>query len=59
MADAFWLAETITDPDLGAFLRWRCRVVESLIGDIRAAIRADAVLSVIPIRGPADGRRLV
>ncbi len=48
MADAFWLAETMTDPDLGAFLRWRCRVVESLIGDIRAAIRADAVLSVIP-----------
>ncbi len=48
MADAFWLADIVSDPDLGRFLAWRCRLVESLIGDIRAAVRQDAAIAVIP-----------
>ena len=48
MAAAFWQADTIFDDDLSAFLRWRCRVVERLVADIRAAVRADATVSVIP-----------
>lgn len=48
MADAFWLADIVTDPDLGRFLTWRCGVVESLIGEIRQAVRDDCVISVLP-----------
>lgn len=44
-----WLeADLVLDPDLGAFLRWRTSVVTSLVGEIRAAVRADAELFVIP-----------
>jgi hypothetical protein len=44
-----WLdADLVTDPDLTAFLRWRCGVVTALVGRIRAAVRADAELFVIP-----------
>ena len=48
MAAAYWLSDIVVDPDLGGFLRWRCRAVESLIGEIRAAVRADASVAVIP-----------
>ena len=48
MANAFWTAALVTDPDLVPFLQWRCRVVESLVGEIRAAVREDATVSVIP-----------
>ncbi len=48
MADAYWLADIVTDPDLGRFLNWRCGVVESLIGEIRQAVRDDCVISVLP-----------
>lgn len=48
MAQAFWTAEIVCDPDLAAFLKWRCRVVESLVAEIRAAVRADATIAVIP-----------
>ena len=48
MAAAYWLADIVTDPDLARFLRWRCRVVESLVAEIRAAVRADATVAVIP-----------
>lgn len=48
MADAFWVSEIVIDPDLGPFLNWRCQVVESLIADIREAVRDDAFVSVIP-----------
>lgn len=48
MADAFWTAEIATDPDLARFLKWRCRVVETLVADIRTAVRPDATISVIP-----------
>jgi hypothetical protein len=48
MAEAFWLADTRTDGDLGAFLSWRPTVVTSLVAEIRAAVRADATVAVIP-----------
>lgn len=56
MAGAFWTAQIATDPDLARFLHWRCRVVETLIGEIRAAVRADAAISVIPsVARPTSG----
>ena len=48
MAEAFWLADTRTDGDLNAFLNWRCTVVTSLVAEIRAAVRKDATVAVIP-----------
>jgi len=48
MAEAFWLADTRSDGELGAFLAWRCRVVTSLVAEIRAAVRSDAAVAVIP-----------
>lgn len=48
MASAFWLADVILDPDLARFLRWRCEVVSSLVAEIRAAVRGDATVAVIP-----------
>jgi hypothetical protein len=56
MAEAFWLADTRSDGDLGRFLAWRCDVVTSLVREIRAAIRADAELGVIPsVARPTGG----
>ncbi len=44
-----WLdADLVADPDLATFLRWRCTVVTGLVARIRAEIRADAELFVIP-----------
>jgi hypothetical protein len=44
-----WLdADLVGDADLGAFLRWRCGVVTGLVARIRAAVREDAELFVIP-----------
>jgi hypothetical protein len=48
MAEAFWLADTICDGELKAFLDWRCSVVTSLVSEIRAAVRKDATVAVIP-----------
>ena len=48
MAEAFWLADTRTDGELTAFLTWRCTVVTSLVAEIRAAVRKDATVAVIP-----------
>jgi hypothetical protein len=48
MAEAFWLADTRADSDLKALLDWRCTVVTSLVGEIRAAVRKDATVAVIP-----------
>ncbi len=47
MAEAFWLAD-ILDGELSAYLRFRCAVVTSLVGEIRASVRGDAALAVIP-----------
>ena len=48
MAEAFWLADTRSDGDLATFLTWRTTVVTSLVAEIRAALRKDAALAVIP-----------
>ncbi len=48
MAEAFWMADGRTDGDLAAFLDWRCSVVTSLVSEIRAVVRKDANVAVIP-----------
>jgi len=48
MAEAFWLADVRSDGELKAFLDWRCNVVTSLVTEIRAAVREDAEVAVIP-----------
>jgi hypothetical protein len=56
MGEAIWLADTRTDGELGAFLAWRCDVVTSLVADIRAAVRKDAAVAVIPsVARPTGG----
>lgn len=56
MADAIWHADTRTDGDLSAFLRWRCDVVSGLVREIRAAVRPDATVAVIPsVARPTGG----
>jgi hypothetical protein len=46
MAEAFWLADVLGE--LGAYLRYRCDTVTSLVAEIRAAVRKDASVAVIP-----------
>jgi hypothetical protein len=48
MAEAFWLADTVTDGELRAFLNWRCAMVTSLVGEIRSVVRKDAHVAIIP-----------
>ena len=48
MAVAWLLADAVTDEAFGAYLRWRCKVVTSLVGEIRAAVRADATVAIVP-----------
>lgn len=56
MAEAFWLADTRLDGELKAFLDWRCEVVTSLVAEIRAAVRKDAIVAVIPsVARPTGG----
>jgi hypothetical protein len=56
MAEAFWIADTRSDGGLGAFLAWRCTVVTSLVEEIRAAVRKDAAVAVIPsVARPTGG----
>jgi hypothetical protein len=56
MAEAFWLADTRLDGELKAFLDWRCTVVTSLVAEIRAAVRKDANVAVIPsVARPTGG----
>jgi hypothetical protein len=56
MAEAFWLGDTRSDGELGAFLAWRCTVVTSLVAEIRAAVRKDAAVAVIPsVARPTGG----
>jgi hypothetical protein len=47
MADAFWLAD-MQDTELSAYLRFRCETVTSLVAEIRASVRGDADVAVIP-----------
>jgi hypothetical protein len=56
MAEAFWLSDATTDPILSSFLNWRCQVVTSLVREIRASVRADAAVAVIPsVARPTGG----
>ncbi len=56
MADAFWLADMVLDRDLAGLVRWRCDVVTSLVNDIRAAVRDDVDIAVIPsVARPTSG----
>ena len=56
MAEAFWLADTRTDGEMSAFLDWRCTVVTSLVAEIRASVRKDASVAVIPsVARPTGG----
>lgn len=50
------LADFVAEPELGAFLRWRCEQVTRLVSEIRAALRADVGLAVIPtVQRPTAG----
>lgn len=56
MAEAFWLADTRSDGELGRFLSWRCDVTTSLVTEIRSVMRPDAVFAVIPsVARPTGG----
>jgi hypothetical protein len=48
MAGAFWQADVTRNADLRAYLDFRCDVVTALLADIRAAVRPDAAVAVIP-----------
>jgi len=55
MAEAFWLADVL-DGELGAYLRYRCETVTSLVAEIRASVRKDATVAVIPsVARPTGG----
>jgi hypothetical protein len=46
---AEWLqALLVSEPELAALLRWRCRVVADLVADVKAALPAPTRLAVIP-----------
>jgi len=46
---AEWVAaDLVTDSELGAYLRWRCRVVAELVAEIRAHLPKATELRVIP-----------
>ena len=56
MAEAFWFADTRLDGELRAFLDWRCSVVTSLVAEIRASVRKDVTVAVIPsVARPTGG----
>lgn len=56
MADAFWSADVAGGGDLGRYLEMRKDVVTSLIAEIRAAVRPDADVAVIPsVARPTGG----
>lgn len=56
MAEAFWLADVQAGGDLRRYLDWRKGVVTSLVAEIRAAVRPDVSVSVIPsIARPTAG----
>jgi hypothetical protein len=48
MAEAFWRADVAAGGDLRRYLDFRSGVVTSLVAEIRAAVRADAEVAVIP-----------
>lgn len=56
MAEAFWKADITADGDLRRYLDFRNGVVTSLVAEIRAAVRSDATVAVIPsVARPTGG----
>lgn len=56
MAEAFWKADIVADGDLRRYLDFRCGVVTSLVSEIRAEVRRDANVAVIPsVARPTGG----
>jgi hypothetical protein len=56
MAEAFWLADVQADGDLRRYLDWRNGVVTSLVAEIRAAVRPEVSLAVVPsVARPTSG----
>jgi hypothetical protein len=56
MAEAFWKADVVADGDLRRYLDFRNGVVTSLVTEIRAAVRQDANVAVIPsVARPTGG----
>ncbi len=56
MAEAFWRADIAADGDLRRYLDFRNGVVTSLVTEIRAAVRKDANVAVIPsVARPTGG----
>lgn len=56
MAEAFWRADIVADGDLRRYLDFRSGVVTSLVAEIRAAVREDATVAVIPsVARPTGG----
>lgn len=48
MAEAFWDADTRTDPELARYLDYRSATVTSLVAEIRAAVPASVPVAIIP-----------
>ncbi len=48
MAEAFWRADIAADGDLRRYIDFRGKMVTSLVAEIRAAVRKDADVAVIP-----------
>lgn len=56
MAEAFWRADIVADGDLRRYLDFRNGVVTSLVSEIRATVREDAKVAVIPsVARPTGG----
>lgn len=56
MAEAFWRADIVAHGDLRRYLDFRNGVVTSLVAEIRAAVREDASVAVIPsVARPTGG----
>jgi len=56
MAEAFWRADIVQNGDLRRFLDWRNKTVTSLVAEIRAAVRPEVSISVIPsVARPTGG----
>src|SRR5690606_14807970 len=56
MGRAFWLAEVATNHDLRAYLDFRAEQVTSLVAEIRARVRMDAEVAIIPsVARPTGG----
>ncbi len=56
MAEALWLADVASDPDLRNFLDFRSSVVTSLAKEIRSSVRKDAEVAIIPsVARPTGG----